>query len=99
MGPVYDKETESWRILTNREIYVMVKRPTIAETVRLNRLCWFGHVQRTEENGIPPHHPKKNFIYEFGNNKAERQTEKQMARRSEGGWKTSWWNRVEGMST
>ena len=25
LGPVYDKETESWRILTNKEIYAMVK--------------------------------------------------------------------------
>ena len=50
LGPVYDKETESWRILTTREIYVMVKKPTVAEIIRLNRLCWFGHVQRTEEN-------------------------------------------------
>ena len=43
---------EKWRILTNNEIYAMVKKPTIIETVRLNRLCWFGHVQRTEENII-----------------------------------------------
>ena len=53
MGPVYDKETESWRTLTNKEIYVMVKKPTIAEAIRLNRLCWFGHVQRMEEKRIP----------------------------------------------
>jgi hypothetical protein len=26
---------------------------TIMETVRLNKLCWFGHVQRMEENRIP----------------------------------------------
>jgi len=31
----------------------MVKNPTITETIRLNRLRWFGHVQRMEENRIP----------------------------------------------
>jgi hypothetical protein len=46
----------------------MVKKLTITETIRLNGLCWFGHVQRMEENRIP----KKSIIYEFGNNKAER---------------------------
>ena len=30
----------------------MLKKPTITETIRLNRLCWFGHVQRMEENRI-----------------------------------------------
>ena len=45
LGPIYDNEKESWRILTNKEIYAMVKEPTIAETIRLNILCWFGHVQ------------------------------------------------------
>jgi hypothetical protein len=29
-----------------------LKKPTITETVRLNRLHWFGHVQRMEENRI-----------------------------------------------
>ena len=32
----------------------MVKKPTITETIRLNRLRWFWHVQRMEENRIPP---------------------------------------------
>ena len=53
MGPIYDKETECWRKLTNKEIYVMVTKPAIVETIRLNRLRWFGHVQRMEEDRIP----------------------------------------------
>ena len=53
LGPVYDNEKESWRILTNKEIYASVKKPTIIETIWFNRLCWFGHVQRMEENRIP----------------------------------------------
>ena len=56
---------ENWRILTNKEIYAMVKKPTITETIRLKRLRCFGHVQRMEENRIP-------ITYEFGNNKIER---------------------------
>jgi hypothetical protein len=28
----------NWRILTNKEIYANVKKPTIIETVKLNRL-------------------------------------------------------------
>ena len=53
LGPVYDNEKENWRILTNKEIYASVKKPAIIETIRLNRLHWFGHVQRMEENRIP----------------------------------------------
>jgi len=44
---------KNWRILTNKEIYTSVKKPIITETIRLNRLRWFGHVQRMEENRIP----------------------------------------------
>jgi hypothetical protein len=54
LGPVYDKEKENWRILTNEEIYAMVKNPTITETIRVHRLRWFGHLLRMEENRIPP---------------------------------------------
>ena len=31
----------------------MFKKPTIAEAIGLNRLHWFGHVQRMEDNRIP----------------------------------------------
>jgi len=37
----------------------MVKRPTITEAVRFNRLRWFGHIQRMEEKRIP----KKVLLY------------------------------------
>ena len=40
-------------IITNKEIYAFVKKPTITETIRLYGLRWFGHVQRIEENRIP----------------------------------------------
>jgi len=53
LGPVHDNEKENWRIFTKKEIYVRVKNPTIIETIRINRLCWYGHVQRMEENKIP----------------------------------------------
>jgi hypothetical protein len=44
---VYGNEKENWRILTNNEIYAMVKKPTVTETVRLNRLL----VWACRENG------------------------------------------------
>jgi hypothetical protein len=53
LGPVYGNEKENWRILTNKEIYAIFKNPPITETIRLQRLRWFGHVQRMEENRIP----------------------------------------------
>jgi hypothetical protein len=67
LSPIYDNEKENCRIISNTEIYAVVKNHTITETIRLNRLRWFGHVQRLEENRIP----NKSIIHEFGNNKAE----------------------------
>ena len=52
LGTVYENEKENWRILTNKEINANVKKPTLMETIKLNRLLWFGHVQRMEENRI-----------------------------------------------
>jgi hypothetical protein len=53
LGPVYDNVKDNWRILTNKEIYAIVKKPTITETIRLHRLHWFEHVRRMEHNRIP----------------------------------------------
>jgi hypothetical protein len=55
LGPVYDSGKENWRILTNKEICVRVKNPTIIEKIRLNRLRWLGHVERMES-------PKQYYI-------------------------------------
>ena len=41
-----------FNLLTNKEIYASVNKPTIIETIRLNRLRWFGHVTRMEGNRI-----------------------------------------------
>jgi hypothetical protein len=35
LGPVYDIEKGNWRILTNKEIYAIVKNHTTTETIRL----------------------------------------------------------------
>jgi 8-oxo-dGTP pyrophosphatase MutT (NUDIX family) len=53
LGPVYHIEKENWVVFTNKEIYEIVNKPTITETIRMHRLRWFGHVQRMEENRIP----------------------------------------------
>jgi hypothetical protein len=57
LGPVYENEKENWRILTKIEIYAVVKKPTVTETVRLNRLFIWACTEM-EENRIP-----KNVLY------------------------------------
>ena len=49
-------------------IMQVLKKPAIIKTIKLNRLRWFGHVQRMEGNRIR----KRVITYEFGNNKIER---------------------------
>jgi len=39
--------------LPSIKVYAIIKKnPTTTDTIRLNRLCWFGHVQRMEGNRI-----------------------------------------------
>ena len=45
-----------------------LKKRTIIETIRLNRLRWFGHVRRMEENRIP----KRVLCMNLEKNKIER---------------------------
>jgi hypothetical protein len=53
LGPVYGKKKKIGGYELIKEIYAIVKKPTITEKIRLHRLCWFGHVQKMEENRIP----------------------------------------------
>jgi hypothetical protein len=57
-----------WKILTNKEIYAIFKKPTITETIRLHRLRWFGHLERMEENRIP----RRIFYFNLEKNKTKR---------------------------
>jgi RNase P/RNase MRP subunit p29 len=50
LGTVNDNEKENWRILTSKQIYTVVKKPTM---MRLHSLRCFGHVHRMEGNRIP----------------------------------------------
>ena len=59
LGPVYDNEKENWRILTNKEIYAMVKKPTIIETKRLNDYVGLGMYREWKKIEIP----KKYYIW------------------------------------
>jgi len=77
----------------------MVKNPTIPETISVNRLPWFGHVQRMEENRIP-----KKVLYMNleatrmrGRPRNRWQDEVREAGRLDGGkgWKKSVYNREE----
>jgi hypothetical protein len=43
LGLVCDNEKENWKILNNKEIYAIIKNPTITEKIILHRLRWFGH--------------------------------------------------------
>ena len=72
----------------------VLKKPTIIETISLNRLRWFGHVQRTEENKI-----SKRALYMNLGTTILRCRPRNRRRQSERGWKNNWWRRVAGRST
>jgi len=85
-GPIHDNEKENWRILTNKEICARVKKkPTLIETERLNRLRWFGHVQRMEENRI-----HKRILYMNLGTKTLRNRPRNRWQDVVRGWKNSW---------
>jgi hypothetical protein len=51
---IHNVRQNSGRYGDDFEDHIHMEQPTITETVRLNRLRWFGHLQRIEGNRIPP---------------------------------------------
>jgi hypothetical protein len=94
-SPVYDNEKENWRLITNKEIYASVKKPTTIETLRLNRLRLFGRVQRMEENRIP----KRVLYMNLGTTRLRGGPRNRWQDEVRRGWKNSSWRRVAGKST
>jgi hypothetical protein len=74
----------------------VLKKPTIIETIRLNRLRWFRHVQRMEENRIL----KRVLYMNLGTRRLRgRPRNRWQDEVREREWKNSWWRRVAGKST
>jgi len=92
LGPVCDSEKENLRILTNKEIYASAEIHTKIETVRLNRLRWFGHVQRMEGNRIP----KRILYMNLGTTRLRGRPRNRWQDEVREDGKNSWWRRVAG---
>ena len=69
-----------------------LKKPTITDRIGLNRLCWFGHVQRMEENRIP----KKVLCMNLETKRLTGRPRNRWQDEVREAWKISWWKRVEG---
>jgi hypothetical protein len=48
-GPVQDSNNE-WRVRTNQEIEGLIKEENIVQFIKSQRLAWYGHINRTEDN-------------------------------------------------
>jgi hypothetical protein len=48
-GPVQDSNNE-WRVRTNQEIEALMKEENIVQFIKSQRLAWYDHVNRMEDN-------------------------------------------------
>jgi hypothetical protein len=48
-GPVQDSDNE-WRVRTNQEIEARIKEENIVRFIKSQRLAWYGHGNRMEDN-------------------------------------------------
>ena len=91
--PVYDNEKENCRILTKKEIYASVKKPSMIDTIRLNRYIGLGMYREWKKIGFPKGYYI--WIWEQQDWEVDQEIE---ARWGEKGWKNSWWRNVAGKS-
>jgi len=49
LDPVYDKEKENWRILTNKEIYASVEKPTTVCPTHYRAWHFFNNFTTNED--------------------------------------------------
>jgi hypothetical protein len=67
LSPVYDNGKENWRILTNEEIYAILKKPTITETKGYIDYVGLDMYREWKKIEFP-----KSIVYAFGNKKTKR---------------------------
>jgi hypothetical protein len=48
-GPVQDTNN-GWRVRTNQEIEALIKEENVVRFIKSQRLAWYGHVNRMEDN-------------------------------------------------
>ena len=48
-GPVQDLNNE-WRVRTNQEIEALIKGENTVQFIKSQRLAWYGHINRMEDN-------------------------------------------------
>ena len=58
---VLNKKTGNGKVGRNRELEEISKGESIVKWIKGQRISWFGHLQRMEEDRMP----KKNFIREL----------------------------------
>jgi hypothetical protein len=65
LDPAYNNEKENWRILINKEIHAIVKKPHYDRDKKFKQitLVWACTENERKQNS------RKNIIYESGNNK------------------------------
>ena len=58
-GPKY--ENGEWKSRTNRELEEMIKEENMVKWIKGQKIGWFGHIERMEEDRMPKKISTKNW--------------------------------------